>query len=90
MQYETPEQHQHKAIPEEAQRKHGSAQPDSDPTDAVGAAPTGMPREGVIVAERLPTAVIPVEALPVEKQATDFMTPETRPRDLRPREFRPA
>jgi hypothetical protein len=52
--------------------------------------PGRLAREGVIVAERLPTAVIPVEALPFEKQATDFMTPETRPRDLRPREFRPA
>jgi hypothetical protein len=91
MQYETPEGHQQKDLPDAAERKLGSAQPDRDPFDAVaGTGPAGIPREGVVVAERLPTTVIPVEALPAEKQATGFMTPETRPRDVRPREFRPV
>ncbi|MGD0475481.1 MAG: hypothetical protein ABSB70_20020 [Candidatus Velthaea sp.] len=89
MQYETPQQHQQKDIPDEAARKLGSAQPSSDSLDAVGAAPAGVPLERVN-AERLPREILPVEALPVEKQGGDYMTPETRPRDIRPREYRPV
>jgi hypothetical protein len=41
MQYETPEGHQQKGLPDPAARKLGSAQPDGDPFDAV--AGTGLP-----------------------------------------------
>jgi hypothetical protein len=94
MQYETPNyvtdaQRLEQSKPGEAENKLGSAQPDTDPLDAVaGTGPAGMPTE-VVAAELRPREGIPAEVLPIETQPTDFMTPETRPRDVRPHGLRP-
>jgi hypothetical protein len=89
MQYETQDQHQHASIPDEAARKLGSAQPDTDPFDAVDGAQAGIPAD-VVAPQQRPVEVRPTEGIPSETQATEFATPEARPHDVRPREVFPT
>jgi hypothetical protein len=83
--YETERQHRDYPPPSYEEHKLGSAQPNSDPFDAVGSSPAGVPVE-LIAADRFPIEGIPAEGLPPETQATDFMTAQARPQDFRPRD----
>lgn len=86
-QYETQDQHQHKSLPDETERKRNAAQADADPLDAVsGTGPAGMPAE-FVPADVVAADVVPKAVMNHETQAVDFMTPEGRPLDVRPREF---
>jgi hypothetical protein len=87
-QYETAAGYQHKPLVDETEGKRNSAQPDSDPLDAVsGTGPAGMPAE-VVAADLVAADIVPKAVMNHETQAVDFMTPEGRPRDFRPREYR--